>query len=75
MMDDPFVERSSDQNQNTGDRVESVLETVASVAGEGARRARKESTKVVEGLERFVRRRHRFGGAGIMRHVTIGLAR
>lgn len=63
------------RNQNTGDRVESAFETVAPVTVEEVRRTRKKSTEVVGSLERFMTRRHRFGEAGIMRHVVVGLAR
>jgi hypothetical protein len=75
MMDSPFEERSSDKNRNTGEWVESAFQTAAQVAGEEARHSRKKSTKVVEGRESFMKGRHRYGGAGIMGRVAIGLAR
>jgi hypothetical protein len=74
MMGSPFEERVLIKSQNTGERVDSVFETSASVGVEKMRRSRKESTQVVEGLESYMTRRHRFGGAGIMWHVAVGFA-
>jgi hypothetical protein len=75
MMGSPFEERSSGENLSTGERVESAFQTVAQVAEEEARRSEKESTKVVGVFESFTKRRLRYGGAGIVRRVAIGLAR